>query len=133
VAGGLARGLAHHTDCGGQYTALDYQARLAAHSLTCSISRAGDCLDNAVAERFFATLKVELIDVRTWPPRAAARLAIFAWIEVWYNRQWHHSALDYRAPVAWECKTPPPSATLSAEMGQLQVTTFLDLDRAQQA
>ena len=64
--------------------------------------QAGECLDDAVAERFFATLKAELIDTRTWPTRAAARLAIFAWLEVWYNRLRRHSALGHRAPVACE-------------------------------
>ncbi len=95
-------GLVHHTDRGGQYTAAAYQARLAACGVTCSMSRAGECLDNAMAESFFATLKAELIDTRTWPTRATARTAIFAWIEVWYNRQRRHSALAYRAPVAHE-------------------------------
>ena len=97
-----ARGLVHHTDRGCQYTAAAYQACLAAHGITCSMSRSGDCLDNAVAESFFATLKAELGDARTWPTRAAARLAIFEWIEVWYNRQRRHSALAYQPPVAFE-------------------------------
>ncbi len=66
------------------------------------MSRAGECLDNAVAERCFATLKAELVDTRTWPTRAAARLAIFAWIEVWYNRQRRHSTLGSLTPVAHE-------------------------------
>jgi len=95
-------GLVHHTDRGCQYTAAAYQAALAARGLTVSMSRAGECLDNAMAERFFATLKAELVDARTWPTRAAARLAIFEWLEVWYNRQRRHSALGYRAPVAYE-------------------------------
>ncbi len=95
-------GLVHHTDRGGQYTAAAYQAILAAHGVVCSMSRAGECLDNAVAESFFATLKAELVDTRPWPTRAAARTAIFEWIVVWYNRQRRHSALGYRAPVAYE-------------------------------
>jgi transposase InsO family protein len=95
-------GLVHHTDRGCQYTAEAYQARLAAHGIACSMSRSGDCLDNAVAESFFATLKAELVDVQIWPTRAAARLAIFEWIEVWYNRQRRHSTLGYLAPVTHE-------------------------------
>jgi len=95
-------GLVHHTDRGSQYTAAAYQARLAASGLICSMSRAGECLDNAVAESFFATLKAELVDTRTWPTRAAARLAIFEWIEVWYNRQRRHSALGYKRPAVFE-------------------------------
>ncbi len=66
------------------------------------MSRAGACRDNAVAERFFATPKAALVDTRAWPTRAAARLAIFAWIEVWYNRQRRHSTLGYLTPVAHE-------------------------------
>ena len=66
------------------------------------MSRAGDCLDNAMAGSFFATLKAELVDDRIWPTRAAARTAVFEWIEVWYNRQRRHSALAYRTPVAHE-------------------------------
>ena len=95
-------GLVHHTDRGSQYTAAAYQTALAAPGVTVSMSRAGECLDNAMAESFFATLKAELIDTRTWPTRAAARLAIFEWLEVWYNRQRRHSALAYQAPVAHE-------------------------------
>ncbi len=71
------------------------------------MSRAGECLDNAMAESFFATLKAELIDTRPWPTRAAARLATFAWLEVWYNRRRRHSALTYRSPVAHEEQVLP--------------------------
>jgi len=95
-------GLVHHTDRGSQYTAAAYRATLAARAITVSMSRAGGCLDNAVAESFFATLKAELVDTRTWPTRAAARTAIFEWIEVWYNRQRRHSTLGYLTPVAHE-------------------------------
>jgi len=95
-------GLVHHTDRGCQYTAAAYQAALATRGITCSMSRAGECLDNAMAERFFATLKAELVDTKTWPTRDVARLAIFEWLEIWYNRQRRHSALAYRAPIAHE-------------------------------
>jgi putative transposase len=94
-----APGLTHHTDRGGQYTADAYQRALTAGGLICSMSRAGDCYDNALAERCFATLKAELADARSWPTRAAARQAIFEWIEVWYHRQRRHSALGYRSPA----------------------------------
>lgn len=66
--------------------------------------RAGACLDNAMAESFFAALKAELLAARPWPTRAAARTALFAWIAIWYNRQRAHSALAYRAPVAHEAQ-----------------------------
>ena len=81
-------GLVHHTDRGGQYTAEAYQATLAARGVTVSMSRAGECLDNAMAESFFSTLKAEIADAHDWPSRAAARMAIFEWIEVWYNLSW---------------------------------------------
>ncbi len=97
-----APGLMHHTDRGCQYTADGYRAALAAGGIAVSMSRAGDCYDNALAESFFATLKAELIDARSWPTRAAARLAIFEWIEVFYNRQRLHSALGYQSPAAFE-------------------------------
>lgn len=95
-------GLIHHTDRGCQYTAAAYQATLAAHGLACSMSRSGDCLDNAMAESFFATLKAELVDRHHWVTRAAARTAIFEWIEVFYNRQRAHSALAYQPPAHFE-------------------------------
>jgi len=95
-------GLIHHTDRGCQYTAAAYQEALAALGLTASMSRSGDCYDNAMAESFFATLKAELVDTQRWPTRAAARRAIFEWLEVWYNRQRRHSALNYSSPVAHE-------------------------------
>ncbi len=95
-------GLVHHTDRGGQYTATAYREVLAARAFTASMSRVGDCYDNAMAESFVATLKAELVDTRPWPTRRAARQAIFAWIEVFYNRRRAHSALSYRSPVAYE-------------------------------
>jgi len=95
-------GLLHHTDRGGQYTAAAYEGALAARGITCSMSRAGECLDNAMAESFFSTLKAELVHTRSWATRAVARSAIFEWLEIWYNRQRRHSALAYRAPVAHE-------------------------------
>jgi transposase InsO family protein len=94
--------LLHHTDRGSQYTASDYQTILLTHDITASMSRSGDCYDNAMAESFFATLKTELIDRQPWPTRRAARQAIFDWIEGFYNRQRLHSALGYQNPVAFE-------------------------------
>jgi putative transposase len=100
--------LVHHTDLGCQYTARAYQAVLAAHGVTCSISRAGDCYDNALAESFFGTLKAELVQGQRWPSRRGARLAIFEWIEVFYNRRRRHSALGYRSPVSFEASQSEP-------------------------
>lgn len=95
-------GLLHHTDRGCQYTAAAYRQVLVAHGCVASMSRTGDCFDNAMAESFFATLKAEIADAQVWPSRAAARTAIFEWIEVWYNRRRRHSALDYLPPVTFE-------------------------------
>ncbi len=66
------------------------------------MSRSGECLDNAMAESFFATLKAEMAAARPWPTRADARTAVFEWVEVWYNRQRAHSALAYRPPAVFE-------------------------------
>jgi len=72
------------------------------HTIAASMSRTGDCYDNAMAESFFATLKAELIDTRPWSTRRAARQAIFEWIEVFYNRRRYHSALGYCSPATYE-------------------------------
>jgi putative transposase len=102
--------LVHHTDRGCQYTAHRYQAILADVQITCSMSRTGNCFDNAMAESFFATFKAELVDRYHWPTRHAARLAIFEWLEVYYNRQRRHSALGYLSPVAFEAQAAAAAA-----------------------
>jgi putative transposase len=97
-------GLLHHSDQGVQYACTEYRALLAAHGIRASMSRRGDCWDNAVAESFFATLEVELILRRVWPTRDAARRAIFQYIETWYNRRRRHSTLDYVSPADYEAQ-----------------------------
>jgi putative transposase len=99
---GQLPGLVHHSDHGCQYTALAFGQRLEAAGIVASMGSVGDCYDNAVAESFFATLKGELLDRHDWPTRAAARSAIFEYIEVWYNRQRRHSTLGYRSPATYE-------------------------------
>lgn len=96
------KGLLHHSDRGVQYAAIDYRELLAAHQMTSSMSRRANCYDNAVAESFFATLRWELLERHEWPTRAAARSAIFEYIEVWYNRERRHSSLDYLSPLQYE-------------------------------
>jgi putative transposase len=96
------RGVIHHTDRGVQYACGDYQELLTEYKMTCSMSRKGDCWDNAVSESFFATLKSELIETRIWETREQARAAIFEYIEVWYNRERLHSSLDYNSPATYE-------------------------------
>jgi putative transposase len=95
-------GLLHHTDRGVQYAATDYRELLAAHDIRVSMSRRANCYDNAVAESFFATMRWELLDRHEWLTRAAARIAIFEYIEVWYNRHRRHSALGYLSPLRYE-------------------------------
>jgi transposase InsO family protein len=97
-----APGLLHHSDRGTQYAGADFQRLLAAHGMQASMSKKGDCWDNAVAESFFATLEREVIDDARWPTRNAARRAIFEFIESWYNRERRHSTLGYRSPAAYE-------------------------------
>ena len=99
-----AAGLIHHSARGCQYTSLAFGQHLRAAGLVPSTGSVGDCYDNAVAESFFASLKVELIDRHDWPTRAAARVAIFEYIEVWYNRQRLHSTLGYQRPVQFEAR-----------------------------
>ena len=94
--------LLHHSDRGVQYATTDYRELLATHNIIASMSRRANCYDNAVAESFFATLRWELLERNEWLSRAAARSAIFEYIEVWYNRHRRHSALDYLSPWQFE-------------------------------
>ena len=95
-------GLLHHSDRGCQYTSADYRGALEALGITVSMSRTGNCWDNAVAESFFATLKNELVHRRCWRTRLELRTALFEYIEVFYNRRRLHSSLDYKTPAAVE-------------------------------
>ena len=97
-------GLLHHSDRGSQYTGGAYQALLAAHGIVPSMSKKGDCWDNAVAESFFATLEIELILEADWRTRDVARHAIFEYLETWYNRVRRHLSLGYRSPVDYEAE-----------------------------
>lgn len=95
-------GLVHHSDRGSQYASNDYQTALDDLGVVCSMSRKGNCWDNAVAESFFATLKTELVYQRRFATRAEARDAIFDFIEVFYNRERRHSSLGYVSPAEYE-------------------------------
>lgn len=95
-------GLLHHSDRGSQYASHDYQDLLKAQGIVCSMSRKGDCYDNAVTESFFHTLKTEQVHHEDYPTRAAAQCDLFEYIEVFYNRQRLHSFLDYRTPAEFE-------------------------------
>jgi putative transposase len=99
-----ARGLLHHSDRGSQYASGDYRAALADAGIECSMSRKGNCWDNAVAESFFATLKTELVHDANWKTRAEARSAIFEYIEAFYNRRRLHSSIGYVSPEEFELR-----------------------------
>jgi transposase InsO family protein len=96
-----APGLIHHSDRGAQYASAPYQAVLTAHRMVPSMSRRGDCWDNAVVESFFATLKTELSTTR-WRTRGELQRALRAFIDGWYNTQRRHGSLGYRSPLQYE-------------------------------
>ena len=98
------KGLIFHTDRGCQYTSGEFRELLARHGVVQSLSRPGQCWDNAVAESFFSTLKEELLYRGVWPTRSAARRAIFEYVEVFYNRRRLHSALGYLSPADYEAE-----------------------------
>ena len=95
-------GLIHHSDQGRQYSRAAYQAVPQRHRIIASMSRRGNCYDNALAESFFSSLKNELIHHSTFRTRHEARTAIFESIEVFYNRQRRHQALDFISPIDYE-------------------------------
>jgi putative transposase len=97
-----AVGLIHHSDHGSQYACGAYQALLAEHAIRCRMSRKGDCLDNAVAERFFGSLKGECTSLHHGARRQEARDAVLAYIEMFYNSKRLHSYLEYLSPNAFE-------------------------------
>ena len=98
------RGLLHHSDRGSQYAATSYQQLLATHGITASMSRTGNCWDNACVESFFGTLKRELIYHRQYRTRDEATQDIFEYIEVFYNRLRRHSTLGYDSPAEFEAR-----------------------------
>ncbi len=99
------RGLVHHSDRGSPYASDEYRRALTKLGVVASMSRKGDCWDNAVAESFFATLKAELVDDADYATRAAAIASIGDYIESFYNRERRHSHLGYVSPVEYELKT----------------------------
>jgi putative transposase len=97
-------GLLHHSDRGVQYACDLYRQLLAEHQIQCSMSRPGNCYDNAVVESFFGTFKTELVHRTRYATRAQARVSVFEWIECWYNRRRRHSSLRYMSPEAFEAQ-----------------------------
>ena len=98
------KGVIMHTDRGSQYCSTQYQQMLEKYGLICSMSRKGNCWDNAVAESFFKTLKAELVYLTSYKSRAEAKSSIFAYIEAYYNRIRLHSSLDYSTPLEVELR-----------------------------
>jgi putative transposase len=94
--------LLHHSDQGSQYTSEDFQRLLAAEGITCSMSRRGDCWDNSAIESFFATLKKERVNRKTYANRDAARADVFDYIEMFYNPRRRHSTLGQVSPAEFE-------------------------------
>lgn len=97
-------GLLHHSDRGVQYACGEYQALLERHGMRCSMSRSGNCYDNASMESFFKTFKVELVYQERYASREEARKSIHSYIEVFYNHQRLHSSLGYRSPAEYEAE-----------------------------
>ena len=105
-------GLVHHSDRGSPYASEDYRDALRDRGITASMSRTGDCWDNAVAESFFATLKGELVDHERYATRTAAVASIGDYIESFYNIERRHSHLGYVSPIEYELRSQ--SAALAA-------------------
>jgi len=101
---GFPKGVILHSDRGSQYCSKRYQKLIKTHELICSMSRKGNCWDNAIAESFFKTLKVELVYQTRYATRDEARESLFEYIETYYNRIRRHSALDYATPFEVECE-----------------------------
>ena len=98
----LPQGLIHHSDRGSQYASAEYRQALASRGIQCSMSRKGNCWDNAVVESFFSSLKMELVYLTDFVTRHQARSALFEYIEVFYNRRRRHSSLGYLSPMEYE-------------------------------
>ena len=96
------KGLLHHTDRGSQYASTDYQKILKEHDMICSMSRKGNCYDNAVAESFFGSLKSEWVNHNRYLNRSEATQSIFYYIEIFYNRKRRHSSIYYVTPQEYE-------------------------------
>jgi putative transposase len=97
----------HHSDQGSQYASIAFGERCRKMGVRPSMGSVGDAYDNAMAESFFASLECELINRRTWQTKTEARLALFTWIEGWYNPRRRHSALNYLSPMNYEIKHSP--------------------------
>jgi len=111
----------HHSDQGTQYTSIQFGARCREAGVRPSMGSVGDCFDNAMCESFFATLECELLAQRRFKTPLEARMAVFEFIEGWYNPHRRHSALDYLSPINYErtynSQALNPNSQLSTETG----------------
>jgi transposase InsO family protein len=112
-----AHDLVHHSDRGSQYASHDYRNVLDQARITCSMSRRGNCWDNAVSESFFGTLKTELLYELPLQTRNATRNAVADYIETFYNIRRRHSSLDYQSPVEFELKNGAPGGAAPGAPG----------------
>ncbi len=110
----VGQGLLHHSDRGSQYASREFQRVLVGAGIICSMSRRGNCWDNAPVESFFSTLKGELVHHRRYRSRAEAQSDIFEYIEVWYNRKRLHSSLGYRSPAEYEAQRAHQAMPMAA-------------------
>jgi len=101
----------HHSDQGSQYTSIAFGNRCREMGVRPSMGTVGDAYDNAMAESFFASLECELIARRAWKTKTEARVAVFTWIESWYNPRRRHSGIGYLSPMNFERKHHPPAAS----------------------
>ena len=99
---GRPKAVLHHSDQGSQYTSEDFQRLLESHGITCSMSRRGNCWDNAAMESFFSTLKTERLGRRRYRTRDELRVDVFDYIERFYNPKRRHSTIGYLSPVQFE-------------------------------
>jgi len=125
----LPKGCIQHTDRGSQYCSHDYRQILRQHGFKVSKSGKGNCYDNAAIETFFKTIKAELIWRDTWDTRRQAEMAIFDYINGFYNPRRRHSALRWKSPVAFERKVAQPSTWGGTKAGQVQFATLDDARR----
>jgi putative transposase len=102
---GPKEALVHHSDQGSQYTSEQFQDLLAQHGIICSMSRRGDCWDNAAMESFFSTLKIERTNRKAYRTRDEAKADVFDYIERFYNPRRPHSTLGYLSPMEFEKQT----------------------------
>jgi putative transposase len=119
------QGVIHHSDQGTQYTSIAFGKRCGQAGVTPSMGSPGDCYDNAMCESFFATLECELLDRQRFQTRTAARLAVFEYLEGWYNLRRRHSALGYLSPVEFERRRVKRVDTTHGEASALRVSVGL--------